>query len=416
MFELAAGAVVIFVYGLFSRVFERSVVSAPIFFTIVGVLLGPLVFGLFDQERLDTGAVGILAEATLILVLYTDAIRIDLRRLRRDAQLPARLLGIGLPLTLLSGTVVAKLMFDSFDWAAAFVLAAILTPTDAALGKPVVTDERLPIRVRQTINVESGLNDGIMLPVVTVAVALLASQAGAEQPGGVGRLLLEQIGLGLLAGAVIGWVGGRLLDYAVSKGWVEGIMRQLTTLAIGVGAFAFAEMVGGNGFVAAFVAGLAFGAAAREHCEGAYNFATDEGELLTLLTFLVFGAIVVGQAADDLTVETAIYAVLSLTVIRMVPVAISLIRARLKLQTVAFIGWFGPRGLASILFGAFLLEESVAEVADPIFAVVTWTVIFSIFAHGMSAVWLSGVYATWHQRHRDQHKAESMEMPSFPTR
>jgi len=416
VFELAAGAVVIFVYGLFSRVFERSVVSAPIFFTIVGVLLGPLVFGLFDQERLDTGAVGILAEATLILVLYTDAIRIDLRRLRRDAQLPARLLGIGLPLTLLSGTVVAKLMFDSFDWAAAFVLAAILTPTDAALGKPVVTDERLPIRVRQTINVESGLNDGIMLPVVTVAVALLASQAGAEQPGGVGRLLLEQIGLGLLAGAVIGWVGGRLLDYAVSKGWVEGIMRQLTTLAIGVGAFAFAEMVGGNGFVAAFVAGLAFGAAAREHCEGAYNFATDEGELLTLLTFLVFGAIVVGQAADDLTVETAIYAVLSLTVIRMVPVAISLIRARLKLQTVAFIGWFGPRGLASILFGAFLLEESVAEVADPIFAVVTWTVIFSIFAHGMSAVWLSGVYATWHQRHRDQHKAESMEMPSFPTR
>lgn len=416
MFELAAGAVVIFVYGLFSRVFERSVVSAPIFFTIVGVLLGPLVFGFFDQERLDTGAVGILAEATLILVLYTDAIRIDLRRLRRDAQLPARLLGIGLPLTLLAGAVAAKLMFDSFDWAAAFVLAAILTPTDAALGKPVVTDERLPIRVRQTINVESGLNDGIMLPVVTVAVALLASQAGAGQSGGVGRLLLEQIGLGLLAGAVIGWVGGRLLDYAVSKGWVEGIMRQLTTLAIGVGAFAFAELVGGNGFVAAFVAGLAFGAAAREHCEGAYNFATDEGELLTLLTFLVFGAIVVGQAADDLTVETAIYAVLSLTVIRMVPVAISLIRARLKLQTVAFIGWFGPRGLASILFGVFLLEESVAEVADPIFAVVTWTVIFSIFAHGMSAVWLSGVYATWHQRHRDQHKAESMEMPSFPTR
>lgn len=416
MFELAAGAVVIFVYGLFSRVFERSVVSAAIFFTIVGVLLGPLVFGFFDQERLDTGAVGILAEATLILVLYTDAIRIDLRRLRRDAQLPARLLGIGLPLTLLAGAVVAKLMFDSFDWAAAFVLAAILTPTDAALGKPVVTDERLPIRVRQTINVESGLNDGIMLPVVTVAVALLASQARAGQSGGVGRLLLEQIGLGLLAGAVIGWVGGRLLDYAVSKGWVEGIMRQLTTLAIGVGAFAFAELVGGNGFVAAFVAGLAFGAAAREHCEGAYNFATDEGELLTLLTFLVFGAIVVGQAADDLTVETAIYAVLSLTVIRMVPVAISLIRARLKLQTVAFIGWFGPRGLASILFGVFLLEESVAEVADPIFAVVTWTVIFSIFAHGMSAVWLSGVYATWHQRHRDQHKAESMEMPSFPTR
>lgn len=416
MFELAAGAVVIFVYGLFSRVFERSVVSAAIFFTAVGVLLGPLVLGMFDQERLDTGAVGILAQATLILVLYTDAIRIDIRRLRRDAQLPARLLGIGLPLTLLAGAVVAKLMFDSFDWAAAFVVAAILTPTDAALGKPVVTDERLPIRVRQTINVESGLNDGIMLPIVTVAVAFLASGAGAEQSGGVGRLLLEQIGLGLLAGAVIGWVGGRLLDYAVSKGWVEGIMRQLTTLSIGVGAFAIAELIGGNGFVAAFVAGLAFGAAAREHCEGAYNFATDEGELLTLLTFLVFGAIVVGQGKAQLTIETAIYAVLSLTVVRMVPVALSLIGAKLKLQTVAFIGWFGPRGLASILFGVFLLEESGSSFADPIFAVVTWTVIFSIVAHGMSAVWLSGAYAAWHQRHREQHRAESMEMPSFPTR
>lgn len=416
VFELAAGALVIFIYGLFSRVFERSVVSAPIFFTIVGVVLGPLVLGLFDQQRLDAGAVGILAEATLILVLYTDAIRIDIRRLRREAHLLARLLGIGLPLTLIAGAVVAKLMFDSFDWAAAFVLAAILTPTDAALGKPVVTDERVPVRVRQTINVESGLNDGIMLPIVTAAVAFLASTASSERPGGVGRLLLEQIGLGLLAGVLIGWVGGRLLDYAVSKGWVEGIMRQLTTLSIGVGAFAFAELISGNGFVAAFVAGLAFGAAAREHCEGAYNFATDEGELLTLLTFLVFGAIVVGQAVDQLTFEIAIYAVLSLTVIRMVPVAISLIGAKLKFQTVSFIGWFGPRGLASILFGVFLLEESGAGIADPIFAVVAWTVIFSIVAHGMTAVWLSGAYARWHQRHRAEHQAESMEMPSFPTR
>lgn len=342
MVELAAVAVVVFGYGLVSRVLDRSVISAPIFFTGLGILMGSLVLGFFEQDTLDTGFVGLLAEATLVLVLYTDAIRIDLRRLRTSAQLPVRLLGLALPLTLLLGAVAAKLIFDSFDWAAAFVLAAILTPTDAALGKPVVSEERVPVRIRQTINVESGLNDGIMLPIVTAAVAFLASESLGS--GGVGRLLLEQLGLGTLVGAGAGWIGGRLLDRFVSRGFVDGVMRQLATLAIGVGAFALAELAGGNGFVAAFVAGLAFGAAAREHCEGAYDFAADEGELLTLLTFLMFGAIVLGQAYDQFSLEIALYALLSLTVIRMVPVALSLLGTGLKMATVGFIGWFGPVG------------------------------------------------------------------------
>jgi NhaP-type Na+/H+ or K+/H+ antiporter len=294
------------------------------------------------------------------------------------------------------------------------VLAAILTPTDAALGKPVVTGEDVPLRVRQTINVESGLNDGIMLPIVTVAVALLAMESGGGE--GVGRLLLEQLGLGTLVGALIGWTGGRLLDHFVKRNWVDGVMRQLATLAIGVGAFAGAELAGGNGFVAAFVAGLAFGAAAREHCEGAYDFSADEGELLTLLTFLLFGGIVFGEAFDQFSVEIAIYALLSLTVIRMVPVALSLLGTGLKTPTVAFIGWFGPRGLASILFGVFLLERSESAAADSIFAVVVWTVIFSIVLHGMSAVWLSDRYARWYESARFDGMGEAMDMHIFPVR
>lgn len=414
MVELAVVAVVLFGYGLFSRTLERSVVSTPILFTGVGILMGSQALGLFEQESLGTGFVGLLAEATLVLVLYTDAIRIDLRRLRNHAQLPARLLGLALPLTLVGGAAVAKLVFDSFDWAAAFALAAILTPTDAALGKPVVTEERLPVRIRQTINVESGLNDGIMLPVVTVSVALLAMDTVEEE--GIGRLLIEQLGFGVLVGVLIGWVGGRLLDRFVTRGFVDGVMRQIATLAIGVGAFALAELAGGNGFVAAFVAGLAFGAAAREHCAGAYDFAADEGELLTLLTFLTFGAIVFGQAYDGFSLEIAVYAVLSLTVIRMVPVALALLGTGLKMPTVAFIGWFGPRGLASILFGVFLLEESGSPAASAVFAVVVWTVVFSIVLHGISAVWLSNRYVSWYERMREDAQGESMDMPELPIR
>lgn len=405
---------VVFGYGLVSRVLDRSVISAPIFFTGLGILMGSLVLGFFEQDSLDTGFVGLLAEATLVLVLFTDAIRIDLRRLKSSAQLPARLLGLALPLTLLLGAVVARLVLGGFDWAAAFVLAAILTPTDAALGKPVVTEERVPVRVRQTINVESGLNDGIMLPIVTVAVAVFALDSSGSE--GIGRLLIEQLGLGTLIGAAAGWVGGRLLDRFVKRDFVDGVMRQLATLAIGVGAFALAELAGGNGFVAAFVAGLAFGAAAREHCEGAYDFAADEGELLTLITFLMFGAIVFSRSFDRFSWEIALYALLSLTVVRMIPVALSLIGTGLKLPTVAFIGWFGPRGLASILFGVFLLEESGADAAGKVFDVVVWTVIFSVVLHGVSAVWLSNRYADWYEATIEQHEMESMDMPLFPIR
>ncbi len=412
---LAVIAVLVFGYSLVSRAMERSIVSAPMLFTGIGILLGSAGFGLFDYPSLSTGAVGTLAEATLLLVLFTDAIRIDARRLRTESQLPLRLLGMGLPLTVLAGTGVALLVFKSYDLATALVLASILTPTDAALGKPVVTSDAVPVSIRQTINVESGLNDGIMLPVVTAAVLLLAEEAGLEERGFV-SLLATEIGFGVIVGLSIGWLGGKALEWAVSRRMVEGVMRQLGTMAIGVAAYALADLVGGNGFVAAFVAGIGFGIAARNHCEGAYDFAADEGELLTLITFFLFGLIVVEDATSNFSWATIGYAILSLTLIRMIPVAISLIGSGVRTPTKLFIGWFGPRGLASILFGVFLLEETGVPIADSIFAVVVWTVLISIVAHGMSAMVLSGKYGAWYRRSGPDDMVESAEVFSHPTR
>ena len=410
---LLAAAVLVFAYALVSRRLESSMVTAPMIFTAIGIAIGAL--GLFELESLDTGTVGILAEATLVLILFTDAIRIDLRRLREDAALPTRLLVIGLPISVALGTLVGYLVLGDLGLISAFVLATILTPTDAALGKAVVTDERVPVRIRQTINVESGLNDGIMLPIVTVAVALLVGEPDRTDST-IGALLISELGLGILMGAVAGWVGGRLLDVAAARGNVDGIMRQLGTLAIGVSAFAGAELAGGNGFVAAFVAGLVFGAVARDHCEGAYDFAADEGELLTLLTFLAFGVAVVGPQLSSPTLGTVIYALLSLTLVRMIPVALSLIGTGLKMPTIGFIGWFGPRGLASILFGVFLLEEVGSGVSEPIFSVVVWVVLFSIFLHGLSAAVLSRSYGRWYSEQAEESMMEAGEVFEHPVR
>ena len=369
-------------------------ISGPLVFTAVGTAVGPsgldLVGGQFGE-----GAVEVLAEATLVLILFADATRIDLRLLRRQALLPARMLGLGLPLTVVAGTAAAYALFDLGLWEAALV-AAILAPTDAALGQAVVSNPRVPVRIRQALNVESGLNDGLMLPAITILLAIAAADAGLESsstnwPAFVAR----QVGFGVAAGFLVGCAGGWLLHRLVTRGWVDGAMRQLATLAVAVAAFALAHQLGGNGFVAAFVAGMAFGVVAGEHCESASDFTEDEGQLLALLTFLFFGALLLGPRLDELTPAIALYAVLSLTVIRMVPVALSLVGVGLEPPTVGYLGWFGPRGLASILFGLLVVEEADLGGAGTILSVVTWTVVASIVAHGLSAVPLAARYADW---------------------
>lgn len=400
-------------YALVSRRVEGSPVTAPLVFTVAGLLLGGAGADLLALE-LEREAVLILAEATLVVVLFTDAARIDLSALRRDAQLPARLLAVGLPLTVAAGTGAALLLLADLSLAEAALLAAVLAPTDAALGQAVVSSEALPLRVRQSLSVESGLNDGIALPLVTV---LLAAAAAGGDPGGAAqwsRFAVAQIGGGLAAGVVVGAGGGRLLDAAVSRGWVAGAYRQLAVLAIAAGAYAGAEAVGGNGFVAAFVAGVAFGRVAAPHCTHAADFAEDEGELLTLLVFCVFGASLVGPALTRVTLAQVGYAVLSLTVVRMVPVGLSLVGARLRGDTVGLLAWFGPRGVASILFATLVVERAAADVSDRIADTVMLTVLLSVVAHGVTSAPLARAYATRHATLREGGRAMAEDRPSAP--
>lgn len=415
--ELAAVLVVaVFVFGhaLISKRIEGTPITGPIVFVAAGVLLGSA--GLLDEGVTMDSVVRVVAEVTLILLLFTDAIRIDLGSLRSQAGIPGRMLGIGLPATVAMGAGLAVVLFPSFTLPEAALLGAVLAPTDAALGQAVVTNQRVPVRIRQAINVESGLNDGLAVPIVTLFLSLSATsvELGGD-PYGL-TFAARQIGFGLLAGVGVGYAGGRLLDSFASRGWVEGAFRQLGTLAIGVAAFATAELIGGNGFVAAFVAGLTFGAVARDHCEGAYDFAEDEGILLSLITFLFFGAGLVVAEASAVDWRVILYAVASLTVIRVVPVWLSLTKAHLALPTKLYLGWFGPRGIASILFGLVVVEELDTPAADRILTVMVWTVVLSVVLHGVTASSLSERYADWFDRHRHTPMPESEMVDEMPTR
>ncbi|MGA8208927.1 MAG: cation:proton antiporter [Nocardioidaceae bacterium] len=382
MTELLVIAAAVYGFALVSRRLSMSPVTAPMVFTAVGLTVGDAGLEWFDLG-LEGEAVSILIEATLVLVLFTDAIRIDLRKLRKESRFPARLLGVGLPLTLLLGTGAAWLLFPAFTLVEAALLAAVLTPTDAALGQAVVSDRRLPVRLRQGLNVESGLNDGLMVPIVTITLAVSASEAGGT--GGWGEFVVRQIGFGLLLGVGMGAVGGRLLHLRAVAGRVEGIYRQLATIAIAAGAYASAELLGGNGFIAVFTAGLAFGHLAREQCSGVQDFTEDEGELLNAITFIVFGAVLAGPALEAVSWQILGYVTLSLTVVRMAPVVLALAGTRTLVETRLFAGWFGPRGLASILFALIVLEQLDSTQTDVIFDCAIWTVLVSVFAHGLTA-------------------------------
>lgn len=391
---IAALAAVILGYALVSKRLAGWSVSGPLVFVMAGIVLGPSALGIVGGD-FDEGGVELLAKATLILILFVDATRIDLRVLRKQLAIPARMLGVGLPLTVITGALIGAVVLSDLTVLEAALVAAILAPTDAALSQAVVSDKRVPVRIRQGLNVESGLNDGLMLPVIAILTAFAGSNSGLESTSHWVEFVSRQVGFGVLFGVAVGAAGGLALDYFVKRGWVEGALRQIGTLAIAVGAFAVAEIVEGNGFVAAFVAGLAFGYVAKDHCETAADFTDDEGQLLALLTFLFFGALLVGPRVDELTFQIAAYALLSLTVIRMIPVAVSLIGMRLEAPTIGFLGWFGPRGLASILFGLFVVENAELAGSETILVVVTWTVLASVVLHGVTAVPFSRRYGAW---------------------
>lgn len=379
----------LFAWGLVSNRLERADLSAPIVFIAVGAVLAgfDLVQGPSGPETLTP-----LVELTLVWVLFSDAARLPKHDLRRDGGRYLRLLAVGLPLTILLGWGLAAWFFPGLGmWLALFVGAA-LAPTDAALGVPVVTNPVVPSRIRQLITVESGLNDGIATPVVMVAIAGAAAAAGLEHAESAGHAALELL-IGAAVGVCVGAVGGLALRWARRHRTAAESFAGIAVLALALAAYGSALLAHGNGFVAAFCGGLAFGACAGRRAPAELEFLEQMGTLLASLVWIAFGAIAIPIMLDRLDATTILYAVLSLTVVRLLPVALASIGAGMDRTTVLFVGWFGPRGLASLVF-ALLALEALGTHADEAVAIVATTVLLSVVAHGITALPLARRYGS----------------------
>src|SRR5215204_3237363 len=373
-------------------------ITGAMVFTTVGLIFGSEALGLIEIPAAGE-TVKLLAEATLAMVLFADASRIDVRVLRAELSVPARLLGIGLPLTLVAGFVLALIVFPELLWAEALLLAVILAPTDAALGQAVVTLTRLPSRVRQGLNVESGLNDGICVPLFWIVLAIAQAESGAIGDGAAVRLVLEQIGYGILAGVLAGVAAACVVVIAGRHGHVGGSWLQVVPLAGAGLAFGIADPIGGSGFIAAFVGGFVFGAIRRRSGGEVGHLIEELGEVFNAVTFIVFGAVLLGPALGDVTWSVALYAVLSLTLVRLIPVGIAMIGTGARRPTLAFLGWFGPRGLASIVFAVLVLEEGGLPHDDLILTTTYLAIGLSVLAHGLTAAPLANRYAAWYESH-----------------
>ncbi|MBE9170550.1 cation:proton antiporter [Pleurocapsales cyanobacterium LEGE 06147] len=392
---LAAIALFILAFGLISKPIEKSVITPPMVFTIFGLLLSPQLLGLLNVN-IKSEIVLLFAEFTLILVLFTDVSRIHLKLLFQEYDLPLRLLGIGLPVMIILGTFGANIFFQQelTIWEAA-ALATILAPTDAALGQAVVSSPRVPLCIRQSLNVESGLNDGICLPILLIFLSLATSQtAAAEATSYWLSFSAKQVILGPIVGIAVGYIGGWLLLVSSDRRWITESFRDLSVLGLSLLAYTLAEIIGGNGFISAFCAGLTLGNTAR---------------FLILLTFMIYGAIMVLPALPELTWQIVFYAIVSLLIVRSASVAISTIGMKLRGETLVFLGWFGPRGVASVLYGLLVLEETAIQGSSVIFTTMVITVLISIFAHGITAF----LGANWYGDRIDQLEAKQPELPEL---
>ena len=409
--NLALVAAAVLAVVAVSRRLSGTPVTAQMVFLALGVLLGAEALDGIDLAPAG-GAVRTLAEATLAVVLFADASRINLRALREDHAVPMRLLGIGLPLTIALGAALAALMFGEFSLGEAAILAIVLAPTDAALGQAVVSDPRLPLRVRQGLNVESGLNDGICVPLLFVAIAVADVESSITSGHSAISVAAQEIGYGLLGGAGAGVLTGAIVLISGRRGLIEPVWRQVAPVAGAALAYGLAVGLGGSGFIAAFTAGLCFGWLLKGDTAEIGRFNEELGDLLNGVTFLVFGAVLLGPALGDLTWSIAAYALLSLTLARMLPVALALMGTRTRAPTVALMGWFGPRGLASIVFALIVVQEANLPHGNTIVLTAYATVGLSTLAHGMSAAPLVGRYARWLAAHPKEHLSATEVAPA----
>jgi len=390
---LIVTAVLILLYGSVSKLAERSVITPPMVFMGVGLLMSPVGFGALHVAE-SNAAVELLAEIALIIILCSDASQIGRVEIAKVKQLPIRLLAIGLPLTMLVGTGLAVLVFPTgaFPLAALALLAVLLSPTDAALGQAVINSEEVPEEIREAINVESGLNDGISLPAIFALLFALGASLGGIDTDNWLLFAAMQLALGPLAGAAVGIGGGRLIDATSARGWVDPSFQRLSMPAIAMLGYALAESIGGNGFIGAFVAGFMLGVKNPQVRQEMQSFGETEGTALSLIVMLMLGLVLIPGTVEYWTTTTTLYAILSLTVARVVPVSISLFGMRKDILTQLFIGWFGPRGIASILYLLMWVKFLGSDGYETLIATGVQTITLSVVLHGLTAAPLARRY------------------------
>jgi sodium/hydrogen antiporter len=383
-------ALLFLVFALGSRKLSGTILTGPMLFAAVGFAIGPQALG-WVEIQISNSAISAIAEVTLVVVLFTDAASTDFSAFRRSDNLPLRMLLVGMPLAIGLGTLAALGLFPGWSLWEAALLAAILTPTDAALGQAVTENETVPERIRTAIGSESGLNDGLALPLILL-FATLASGGSENGASDWLQSVGSQIVLGPLAGIAIGYSGGRLVALADEHDWMSDWAEGIAAMAVALGAFMLAEAVYGNGFLAAFAGGLTFGKGLGRKCRFLYEFQQTEAHMLVLITFTLVGAMLLPAAMQHFTWNCLLFSIFALTAMRMLPIAISLVGLNLGVHTIAFIGWFGPRGLASVLFLLIVMQSTDLLRESELLAAVALTVTLSIILHGISAAPWARIY------------------------
>jgi len=409
-FVTAIVAASFIVFALVSRRLERTPITGPMLFVALGIILGPEVLDIARSfDEIDF--VDVVLTVTLTIVLFTDASAVNSSNWKQDAALPGRLLGIGLPLTIAAGWVTALLMLGDLEFWEAAVLGTMLAPTDAALGKAVISNPRVPQRIRQALNVESGLNDGVALPVFVV---FLEAAAASEDSLSIADFLSEltaEVGIAVAVGVLIGWAGAKLLRWASATQMAQHYWLEIAVVALALMAYALADPLGGSGFIAAWVAGVVFGRFCVDSEVDTHEFAEAVGDGLTMISFLLFG-VFVGPVLESLTWEAFLYGVISLVVIRVAAVAVSMIGSGLRPASVLYLGWFGPRGLATVILTIAVIDATELDGAGLITDAALVTVVLSVVAHGATAWWGSNAYADRIEAMPDPH--EMLEHESAP--
>ncbi len=383
---------VILAYALFSRYLAKTPVTGPIIFVLFGILVGPEAFDLVTVG-LTSDTIQVILEGTLVIILFTDAAVIDVAAARRQLTIPSRLLTVGLIGTIAVGIALAAALFGELGFWGAAVVAVTLAPTDAALGQAVVTNDMVPSPVRQGLSVESGLNDGIAVPFLAIAIAGASGEMTSVT--GFFRLFVEEIGIAIVVGLIVGYVGGKLIALCSERGWMSREWRLMSVPIVAVLCYLIATPLHGSGFIAAFVAGLVFGKLVRDRYPDICTLSEAISYLMTMLSFVLFGALILGPRIADITWEVMVYAIASLTIIRMVPVGIAMIGSRFTFRTVLFLGWFGPRGIASLVFAGTVVAGYDPVSTEITLTIVSATVGLSVLLHGLSAWPLSNLYGRW---------------------